>query len=178
MTFVQRGVAAIAVVMLAVGAASCGGSSSSGSAGSTGGATTTASTTDTTTSATTTEDTGSGGGSDDGFCGEAKAEAAKLKGQLGGLFAPGESKDHLKNVMTTLSDAYKKLADDAPSDIQPAMQVVAATFDQMNAVFVSVNYNPTKAAVKLQHIVTEKKFRQATQQLAAWGKAHNCKTSS
>ncbi len=174
MKLVRRSLTVICVVMLAAGAAACGSSSSSG------GSTTTGATSSQTLSVSSTAsptDSGGSGGSDSDFCATAKEQSKKLEGELTGAINPSSTPASTKALFTKVDEAYTTLANEAPSDIKPALLTVSGIFHQMDQVFAANGYSSTKALAKLEPIITSAKFKTAVAQLKTWGETHHCTTS-
>ena len=122
-------------------------------------------------------DSGGSGGSDSDFCATAKEQSKKLEGELTGAINPSSTPASTKALFTKVDEAYTTLANEAPSDIKPALLTVSGIFHQMDQVFAANGYSSTKALAKLEPIITSAKFKTAVAQLKTWGETHHCTTS-
>ena len=149
-------------------AGGCGGSSSS-SGSQTGSGSSTPTTQPPSTPAGSTGDTGSL----TGFCGEAATELANLQAELAPLANIQSTPARLKAEVQTLMDTYRKIMNEAPSDIKPDIAVLVGAMDTFQQALAAHNYDPVAAAPAIAAAFQTAKLKQADDHIVAWART-NC----
>jgi len=107
-------------------------------------------------------------------CGDLRSLAAKYSQAVSAAFSGGHY-----NLQTAVS-AYQSLANAAPAEIRPDLQVVAQAFASFASALTKAGYTPGKVPTASQRAAIQRavqafnspQLRAAGQRLTAWGRTH------